>query len=245
MTYTESSGLPTWEGVIYNNLTHGSFPNESEAETIEVGDLITWIVPGAFKNCYNLKNVTIPASVRTIDNSAFWNYSHNLLSISVDSENANYKSVNGLLLSKDGKTLLRGVNGNVTIPNGVTTIEKLAFEHCYNLTSVSIPNSVTSIGIGAFQECQPFTEITIPNSVINIGDGAFFNCSLTEFNVGTSNTVYKSENGLLLSKDGKTLIQGVNGNVTIPNSVTEIETEAFEYLNLTGITIPNGVSYIK
>ena len=72
------------------------------------------------------------------------------MSFTVGDSNANYKSVNGMLLSKDGTSLISGVNGDVTIPDGVTSIGDNAFLGCSSLTSVTIPNSVTSIGFWAF-----------------------------------------------------------------------------------------------
>ncbi len=46
-------------------------------------------------------------------------------------------SVNGLLLSKDDKTLIAGVNGDVTIPDSVTSIGDAAFSKCENLDSAT------------------------------------------------------------------------------------------------------------
>ena len=63
----------------------------------------------------------------------------------------------------------------------LTGIEKSAFFHCTELTSVIIPNSVTTIGDNAFAVCSGLTAVTIPNSVTTIDYGAFFDCSrLTE-----------------------------------------------------------------
>ena len=46
------------------------------------------------------------------------------------------------------------MNGNVVIPDGVTSIGSLAFDERKGLTSVTIPNSVTSIGNHAFSGCS-------------------------------------------------------------------------------------------
>lgn len=89
----------------------------------------------------------------------------------------------------------------LTIPSGVTTIERMAFDKvggsesvtsftltlneglitigdfgfaaCKNLTSVTIPNTVTSIGNGAFESCDKLTTIVIGSGVTNIGNAAF------------------------------------------------------------------------
>ena len=61
------------------------------------------------------------------------------MSFIVGDGNLNYKSVNGLLLSKDGKNLIAGVNGDITIPNGVTSIWSGAFIWRKSLTNVTIP----------------------------------------------------------------------------------------------------------
>ena len=44
---------------------------------------------------------------------------------------------------KDGEELVAGVNGNVKIPAGVTTIGSHAFAGLKNLTSVTMPSGVT------------------------------------------------------------------------------------------------------
>ena len=75
----------------------------------------------AFDSCIGLTNVMIPSSVKSIGRAIFRNCSGHL-SIVVAEGNTNYKSIDGLLLSKDGKTLINGVNRNVLIPGSVTCI---------------------------------------------------------------------------------------------------------------------------
>ena len=83
----------------------------------------------------------------------------------------------------------RGPGGDVTIPEGVTSIGKGAFYGCESLTSVTIPEGVTSIGDSAFSWCKSLTSVTIPEGVTSIGNSAFSWCkSLTSVTIPKSVT---------------------------------------------------------
>ena len=100
-------------------------------------------------------------NVTSIDSSAF--YFCSLVSITVGKNNQSYKSIDGSLYSKDGKTLILYAAGkqetSFTIPDGVEIIGKNAFFECYDLTSVVISNSVISIGDYAFCGCGSLASI--------------------------------------------------------------------------------------
>ncbi|MBQ6187816.1 MAG: leucine-rich repeat domain-containing protein [Prevotella sp.] len=108
--------------------------------------------------------MTIPSSVTTIGNSAFYHCS-SLTSVTIP------RSVTSI-----GVGAFWGCTGlaSVTIPNSVTGIGDFAFSYCSGLTSVTIGNSVTSISDYAFSGCSGLTSVTIPNSVTSIRDGAFY-----------------------------------------------------------------------
>ena len=162
---------------------------------------VTVIGNSAFDYCENLTSVTIPSSVTTIGESAFWGCSLNdvtipssvttigmwafescltLTNISVDSKNNAYMSVNGVLFDKSGKILIfcpRGKSGVYTIPSSVTTIGSYAFAKCNNITIYSIPYSVTIIESSAFLSYLRLpNNFSIPSSVTTIRAEAFGMC---------------------------------------------------------------------
>lgn len=119
-----------------------------------------------------------------------------------------------------------GSGGDVTIPDGVTTINSSAFNSRTGLTSVSIPSSVTSIDAYAFAGCSDLTEIW----------------------VDPQNTAYASEDGVLFNHARDTLIvypAGKPGIYSLPNCVTALESFAFGGCSkLTAIQVgPDNVSF--
>lgn len=130
----------------------------------------------------------------------------------------------------------------------VTNINDYAFENCSNLKSIKISEGITNIGAFAFISCSNLTYVEIPNSVNNIEDKIFLNClSLKEINVASGNTNYISVNGVLYDYNMTTLIKYPaikdGDNYIIPDSVTNIESFAFEYCNnLTSIKISKNLT---
>ena len=156
-----------------------------------------------------------------------------------------------LKLSEDGKTVI-GIKEDkfithITIPNGITTIEKKAFSNCQALRNIDIPNSVTTIGEYAFEHCYELQSIDIPKSVTTIGKGTFICCrSLQSINIAEENEHYTSIDGILFSKDLATIIKIPAGKglkkYKTPDSITVFEDYAFANCSsLQSIDIPNSV----
>ncbi len=146
------------------------YPNGHSS--VSIPDGVTSIGDGAFYGCGGLTSVTIPGSVTSIDDGAFYGC-NKLTRIMVDASNPYFSSANGLLLSKDGKKLILGVNGDVVIPDGVTSIGNYAFYNCSGLASVTIPESVKDIGTGAFSGCGNLKSVMLDGDAPNIGSWAF------------------------------------------------------------------------
>ena len=138
---------------------------------------------------------------------------------------------------------------SVTIPSTVTSIGSCSFNNCNKLPSIDIPEGVKTVEDGAFLDCKSFTSFTFPASVSTIGIRVFESCSnLTKIEVNSSNNNYISVGGILFNKQKTTLVRyppAIQGNYTIPSSVTKIEEYAFEgCVHLASVSIPENVTNI-
>ncbi len=94
------------------------------------------------------------------------------------------------------------------------------------------------------------TNITIPSTISEIAEGAFRGCNmLSDITVAAENLYYKSENGILFSKDMSLLVfapsQKLNMMYTIPNGVEILCRYSLCGSNLMRVTFPRSVKYIK
>ncbi|MDE7191303.1 MAG: leucine-rich repeat domain-containing protein [Clostridia bacterium] len=166
-----------------------AFDDCSSLTGVYISDIASWCAinfGNAYANpLYNAKNLylnnqlvtdlVIPNYVTSIGDYAFKGCS-SLENITVDINNAKYKSEGNCIIEKETNVLILGCKNSV-IPNYVTSIGSFAFDGCSSLTSITIPSSITSIGDCAFDGCSSLTSIEIPSSVTSIGKWAFEYCS--------------------------------------------------------------------
>ena len=117
-------------------------------------------------------------------------------------------------------------SGEVTVPGEITIDDKTY--------------AITAIPDGAFEGCSEITSINIPASITSIAADAFNGCtSLESFSVDSKNPAYSSRNGILYSKDGKTLVN-VPAKTSFAATFTEKETASKkEIVEVIGSTDPD------
>ena len=220
---------------------------------------ITKINQYAFYNCASLTSIIIGENVISIGYSAFEGCT-GLASIEVDANNTAYKSIDGNLFSKDGKTLVQYAiakkETSYVVMDSVISIGDYAFYGCSSLATVTIGNNVTTIGNFAFYGCSSLTTITIGNNVTTIGEAAFYDCCMLVEITNHSQyiTVTKGEraNGFV----GYYALEVLNGAGTFVSRVTNengyiIYTNRGERIllgytgNETSLTLPNDITKIN
>ena len=179
------STVKTGEVIIPNSVTSiedSAFMYCSGLTNIIIPNSVTNIGSYAFSGCYGLINLIVPDSVVNIGEYAFGGILNVEYYGTASGSPWDAKMINGyleddLVYSDSSKQILVSClsqkEGQVTIPDSVTTIKERAFSSCNKITDINIPNSVIKIENQAFAFCSGITSISIPDSVTNIGDNAF------------------------------------------------------------------------
>ena len=241
-----------------------AFYNNTTLTAVTVPEGVTSIGESVFARCSNLKRVTLPASLTLSDTGAFGGCSA-LEEVCISDLNAwcgiSFTSLDSNPLYEGGKLSVDSQSvEELKIPEGVTSVEPLAFCGFASLSTVSFPESLTSIGDYAFISCTGLEELTLPDGVTSIGNSAFFNCSgLKELTLPESLTsigehAFGECKGLteLTIPEGVTSIggnafYGCTGleELTLPENLTSIGNSAFyECASLKELTLPEGLTSI-
>jgi len=211
-------------------MTYGDYAPWSDYSyditNVVIGEGVTTVSYNAFQGMLNLHTVSLPSTVRSIGEYAFYGCS-GLQNISlVYVENIDQYAF------YDCRSL-----SSLTIPSGILTISYGAFSGCSGLQSIQFHGGVTQIGSYAFSGCSSLTTVTIPDSVTFIGDSAFTDCySLSS--VSLSNSLTSLGDNAFSSCPNLTSIR-------IPDSLAELKDYTFSGCSsLQEVVLGAGLSYI-
>ncbi len=165
------------------------------------GKKVTSIADFAAVNLENVTKITIGKNVSEI---GLWALENNkkLTAIEVDEGNEYFCDKDGVLYSKDMKTLLfypmardvaevKDEAGNTVksisyeIPEGVECVRTKAFYKCSDVRSLTLPSTLKTIEEKAFFRCS-ITEIILPEALESIGKDAFAYTALKKIDIPAS-----------------------------------------------------------
>ena len=194
----------------YGNYYYTPFQGCKSLKKMIFEDGIETIPNNMAKDCIDLEQVVLPASVKTIGDFAFQNSGLTSLTLpegvetlgyqilygnkgvkelTIPGSVVNFRYSTGTYYSGADRGCLEGSGlEKVIISNGITSIAPMVFCNCKSLRDVVIPNSVESIGFQAFDGCIALNSISIPESVTKIEYRAFEDTGLTELNLPSNIT---------------------------------------------------------
>lgn len=240
--------------------------NASSLESIDMGTGIEEILDGAFSVCRSLKSVSeIPATCYNFDTNGVFMMNDLLTAINVSPDNPCYKSVDGVVFTKSGRTILAYPNGKGTeydIPEGVDTIGHNFLNTNQDMTRISFPSTLKVVGRSAFTYCTQMETNNLPDGVYQIYTNAFSNCrkmktsvpaSITYLAMTAFNNCYCVTDATISNKLTMWGSQTFASNnamtkLTImpdPETITEIPQFAFQNSpKITEIVVPEGYTKI-
>jgi|GEM_PF-1878585 len=170
---------------------------QDKIKSVVISDGIEIIRTAAFKYCTYMEKLTLPASLKIIDDEAFRmpidtaNYSTGSLKEIKLPDGLQYMGFECFRMSNQLKSVTvpdsvthYGEGAfrasarleSITLGKGITELPQNSFDNCYMLKEVKIPDTVKSIGSQCFNQDASLESIVIPSSVTTIGSGAFSNC---------------------------------------------------------------------
>lgn len=143
-----------------------AFANCIDIRNVIIHNNVTSIGQDAFYGCNGLTNVTIGCGVTNIGEYAFArcdNIEEVIWDTNIPVQGFYDSKIEKLTFGENVKIISRIFAGygisSITISNGATEIDSMAFWDCKGLTSITIPDSVTTIKHRAFWECTALEEI--------------------------------------------------------------------------------------
>lgn len=135
-------------------------------ESAVVPEGVTAIGAQAFQNCFSLKEIKLPSTLKTLGERAFKDCQA-LTAVSVPE---GVSSIEPLAFNRCFSL------ASVSLPKSVTSIRESAFYSCRVLKDITVPQNVKTIEKHAFGDCGELISITLPAVLTTITDDAFTDC---------------------------------------------------------------------
>lgn len=136
----------------------------------------------------------------------------------------------------------------ISLPEGLTSIGANAFYNCASIEQFNLPDSVESIGNYAFGKCASLETVSLSKSLSTVGNWVFASCnSLINLTISPENANYYSAGNCIIERGTHTLVLGCLGSI-IPNdgTIKIIGHHAFaSQEKLVSITLPDSVTTIE
>ena len=165
-----------------DGIDYGAYRRNKTIRHLIIPDTITHLDEDAFRPMPNLRSVYIGKGVRILQ---MWNLGScgKLQSLTISTENPHLQVHDGLVLSKDGKMLYTSLfdRRHYDIPDGVETVNQIAFWYNQRLESISFPSSLRTVGDNSFSFLPRLRKLVLPEGLEKISTQCFQMCENLEY----------------------------------------------------------------
>ena len=221
------------------NLSYSVFQGCTSLKSITIPDSVVSLSSssGLFKDCYALESVKLPNKIDTLPSQLFYNCK-TLVNIDLPETlvNIGNSAFKNCILIK---------NLDFLESTKVQVIENYSFENCTSLKDAILPETVTSVGSYAFQNCTALEKVYVPQSTKTIGSQIFKGCEMLSDVTFADYSISEIPSQAFMDCPSLTELVFPKGlkkigsqafvndislfNLTIPMSVTSIDSTAFSY----------------
>ena len=205
-----------------------AFKNNDYILNVICPDSLEQIDYRAFYDCDNLQSVSLPETMKVINEGAFY-YCKNLKTLGHTDDGVLPKGLTSIGVK--AFYFCEALEGDLVIPDGVTSLSAGLFYNGFALTSITIPDTVTSMDANGdqFANCTAVTSVKLSKNLTELPKTAFFTCKSLKALPDLSN----------VTSVGTSCFAGCAGleEMTIPESLTFVGTNAFARSNVTTITV--------
>ncbi len=215
------------------------FSNSSMLEYVEIMEGVTDIEASAFVSCFYLTEVTLPESLESIGDSAFWGDRFQQIDLP-----------DSLLTIEPYAFGYCYELKSISIPDSIGSVGEGAFRGCTGLESIHLGRGVYDIGGNVFTDCYSLKSFTVDeqNPHFVAIDGVLYDANVTApyFAIDSIEYVVIPATVTAIPNSafaGKTQLRSVIFEEG--SQLDHIGTSAFEgCTNLSEITLPEGLTYI-
>lgn len=199
----------TWRMVTYpvTGIGDHAFFNCPDLTSVSIPEGVTYIDQQAFSHCYSLPSVKLPSTLQRIEDFAFefcpgitkveipaavtrigtcaFQVCDNLASFTVDPANPRFASVDGILYSADGSSLIgypEALEGEeFAFPETVKRVTEYAFSTNQYLRKVHLNAALEAVTSLTFCDCRALEHISVSseNAAMTAVDGVLYSKDMT------------------------------------------------------------------
>ena len=258
------------EGIKY--IDDSAFCSCTSLINVELPQSLISIGRSAFSGCNNLEYIYLPENVEYIGSGAFAYIDS--INIEISKMNKYLKEIDGVIYSNNGSEISYvkdNISGTIHLSETLEKIPYRAFVNQSAITEIIIPDSVRVIESDAFMGCNGLKKVIISDGVESIYDDILGGCANLEYvyigkkvseinnflgncpklemvEISDENPYFEIYNDILFNESKSVVyfaLPYISGNVILPESVSEIKSNAFSgCINIETIILSEGIKEI-